>query len=999
MSIDIPFTLNTMLSSNEDTSSYEDYHSILEQYLNQKIRYNEHLKSKTNEYKLLYCNYKTKLPITFYENHNSHVAEITDPKLPNVYMDMVDGANNKIKQNTIFRYSLLKKPSLNLKDELEKTIDNLGSFFSIQKEFLIRNIHDSDIVNKNTDLVILSDKNIETTLSKSMYDHNLDDQLTDNKIIIKKKYDYLVATYKKYIQKIHFIKNVMKDIVETKFLDLNFNNINRVLYNIFVTNFITPITNLNDSETLTNYIFLLAICNSSNTIEKNNLFIKNNLDVQKLSFNDLHLITDVSDLMVDSITYDISKKKFIKVKNIKINQITTLTGIGNFDENKNLNFNVSIENLINNYQNEKFFDESIKSLIPLQYELKWEHPKIKKMIKGETNLQPNIIKKEIEDIPHRILYTQTKKKYFNQLTQKIKLDKTKLVYITNKATPIDMLGDHFLDSINQSELSSFSELNSISNWRNILSRDYIEIKNNTKIPIIVNKLPFLTVYHYIYYHLFNAAKNIDKRICKLFIYGNELGSEIPDSVSEILDSLNKKNKIVMPEIDASILSSLEKKSTIAKLIQLNAVDILKNTDNCTLFCSKINDPNKLIYMNELMEIRDDIIAGKDINYDGLEEDKQLFESQTYDKGEHIDISVLFKKNTAKIHTGGAILPIKSISSVNLKDKDVDRFKNSDEKIYERFLDKLNFSDRSFNVIITNNNDDSLYISVIKVLHDSNQLPDILNIKQNMEGLDVNSSVSKLRLLTSKIFKMNMNKIDSSDFKLRSKQDYLENIVNGRSNKLNGTLDDKYELVFISLLLNIKITIHVFNSYNEIDTINIYSGGSQKSKFNLSDDVSNEIADLVNLNNSKQLININLGYIQESRQYVGLVDKLDLLETTLAIEPFNHDKYFYLKYDNYHLALEHVDQEIPYKVVGVYDKSTRKIKYLSEIDLQNLLKKKVNNKKNTLIENDINNIIIKEKYKIIPINYYRDLVDDIIYTKSNNTYIKVGNLDDYPVFEY
>ena len=35
MSIDIPFTLNTMLSSNEDTSSYEDYHSILEQYLNQ----------------------------------------------------------------------------------------------------------------------------------------------------------------------------------------------------------------------------------------------------------------------------------------------------------------------------------------------------------------------------------------------------------------------------------------------------------------------------------------------------------------------------------------------------------------------------------------------------------------------------------------------------------------------------------------------------------------------------------------------------------------------------------------------------------------------------------------------------------------------------------------------------------------------------------------------------------------------------------------------------
>ena len=154
-----------------------------------------------------------------------------------------------------------------------------------------------------------------------------------------------------------------------------------------------------------------------------------------------------------------------------------------------------------------------------------------------------------------------------------------------------------------------------------------------------------------------------------------------------------------------------------------------------------------------------------------------------------------------------------------------------------------------------------------------------------------------------------------------------------------------------------------------------------------------------MNNSKQLININLGYIQESRQYVGLVDKLDLLESTLAIEPFNHDKYFYLKYDNYHLALEHVDQEIPYKVVGVYDKSTRKIKYLSEIDLQNLLKKKVNNKKNTLIENDINNIIIKEKYKIIPINYYRDLVDDIIYTKSNNTYIKVGNLDDYPIFEY
>ena len=51
MSIDIPFTLNTMLSSNEDTSSYEDYHSILEQYLNQKIRYYDHLKSKTSELK------------------------------------------------------------------------------------------------------------------------------------------------------------------------------------------------------------------------------------------------------------------------------------------------------------------------------------------------------------------------------------------------------------------------------------------------------------------------------------------------------------------------------------------------------------------------------------------------------------------------------------------------------------------------------------------------------------------------------------------------------------------------------------------------------------------------------------------------------------------------------------------------------------------------------------------------------------------------------------
>ena len=86
-------------------------------------------------------------------------------------------------------------------------------------------------------------------------------------------------------------------------------------------------------------------------------------------------------------------------------------------------------------------------------------------------------------------------------------------------------------------------------------------------------------------------------------------------------------------------------------------------------------------------------------------------------------------------------------------------------------------------------------------------------------------------------------------------------------------------------------------------------------------------------------------------------------------------------------------------MGLYDKSTRKIKYLSEIDLQNLLKKKVNSKKNTLIENDINNIIIKEKYKIIPVNYYRDLVDDIIYTKSNNTYIKVGNLDHHTVFEY
>ena len=354
MNIDIPFTLNTMLSSNEDTSSYEDYHSMLELYLNQKIRYYEHLKSKTNEYKLLYCKYKTKLPITFYENHNSYVAEITDPKLPNVYMDIVDGANNKIKHNTIFRYSLLKKPSLNLKDELEKTIDNLGSFFSVQKEFLIKIIHDSDIVNENTDLVISSKENIETTLSKSMYEYKSDSQLIDNKIIIKKKYDYLVTKYKKYIQKIHFIKNVMKDIVETKFLDLNFNNINRVLYNIFVTNFITPITNLNDSETLTNYIFLLAICNSSNTIEKNNLFIMNNLDLEKLSFNDLHLITNISDMMVDSITYDTSKKKFTKVKNINVNKITTLKGIGNYDENKNLNFNVSIENLINDYQNEKF---------------------------------------------------------------------------------------------------------------------------------------------------------------------------------------------------------------------------------------------------------------------------------------------------------------------------------------------------------------------------------------------------------------------------------------------------------------------------------------------------------------------------------------------------------------------------------------------------------------------------------------------------------------------
>merc|ERR1711988_745765 len=86
------------------------------------------------------------------------------------------------------------------------------------------------------------------------------------------------------------------------------------------------------------------------------------------------------------------------------------------------------------------------------------------------------------------------------------------------------------------------------------------------------------------------------------------------------------------------------------------------------------------------------------------------------------------------------------------------------------------------------------------------------------------------------------------------------------------------------------------------------------------------------------INIHIGFISEENHYIGLLDRLDLLESTLAIELYDN-KYFYIICDNEYYCLEATEDMIPYKIIGYYDPKTYKINYLNKYDLDNKLNKR------------------------------------------------------------
>ena len=222
----------------------------------------------------------------------------------------------------------------------------------------------------------------------------------------------------------------------------------------------------------------------------------------------------------------------------------------------------------------------------------------------------------------------------------------------------------------------------------------------------------------------------------------------------------------------------------------------------------------------------------------------------------------------------------------------------------------------------------------------------------------------------------------------TKNKYYENIKNSNFNFSGNLLNDKYELVFISLLFNLKITIYKsLSNSHDINLVSIFSS-SEISQFNIETEDSN-IKNILKKSYERKPININLGYISEENHYLGLQDRLDLLESTLAVEEFEGNKFFHINYNDINYALKSSEDTIPFKVIGYYDAETYKIEYLSEIQLKKILNKHTRGKK---LLDIINNIIILQKQKIKPIVYYKDLVNDQIYIKNGTSYTTVGHFD-------
>lgn len=187
--------------------------------------------------------------------------------------------------------------------------------------------------------------------------------------------------------------------------------------------------------------------------------------------------------------------------------------------------------------------------------------------------------------------------------------------------------------------------------------------------------------------------------------------------------------------------------------------------------------------------------------------------------------------------------------------------------------------------------------------------------------------------------------------------YISNVRNSasplRGNIPAGEWGGELEIKIISALLNLDI--YVINSNNQPEIM-------YDSKLNRTDlPLGNQY--------NKETNSIYLGYLNNSKHYIAIIDKLEELESQ---QIFAELKYYYYKYKDINYVIKISDTEPIYSVIGIYQSNNNKISYIEDLSDEEINKSDII----ALEENFVLKKTTEDNLELII--YQRDINNDTVY---------------------
>ena len=454
------------LLTNKDKSPTFDY-TISGKYLLKK--------TESNQFRSTY-------PLQFIEKPGYLVIEVLDD----------------IKRTVLFRKRIYIEESLNLNLYAKELLDTLqNKKYSLSKLFVTKNINDLKQEKYNNELLFEN-----SLINRVEYDVK--------KVDLEKKYSNLKQNYDNIKQSINnkhieldVITNIIKEKLEKK--DRLFSNLtikNTYLYNYITSNkFNELLENIKNKPIVYQYYILNKILYQT----KDDSFIPGSICTDG---NDIFIINNItSEGILELTKHDLTKVELEKsrihpiqglhyqIKDIDFNIDLEYISI---EEYKNILLRKGLEYTHNTPTNKIIIENIIGESNYVSSKVKYLTKSIKET-KTKIKKQPKH-KKTIQEKSKQISYT-TKNKYIEMHEEYDNV--TLLVDNSTDVIKSDLVGYHNLEKIDDKDKLPYSNLNSVGNWRQMISNNYLDFKAYMKInPIIIDNMAFSSVKHYEYYCMY-----------------------------------------------------------------------------------------------------------------------------------------------------------------------------------------------------------------------------------------------------------------------------------------------------------------------------------------------------------------------------------------------------------------------------------------------------------------------------------------------------------------